>query len=154
MSPKSRSRSSTQLPGSGRGKGKVATTVALSGSQPNVAPFNRSKRAGIQFPVARIHRLLKIAYEKRVTMVSAVYLAAVLEYLIAEVLELGGNACRDVRKSRITPRHLQLAIRNDLELNLLLKNVVIVEGGVVPHIAPELLKKSRAKESKDYSQEV
>ncbi len=41
--------------------------------------------------------------------------------------------------SSIVPRHLQLAIRNDEELNKLLGGVVISQGGVVPHIAPELL---------------
>jgi histone H2A len=68
-----------------------------------------------------------------------VYLAAVLEYLAAEILELAGNAARDNKKSRIIPRHLQLAIRNDEELNKLLGGVTISQGGVLPHIQSELL---------------
>lgn len=71
------------------------------------------------------------------------YLAAVLEYLTAELMELAGNAARDNRRMRIIPRHLQLAVRNDEELNKLLQHVTFAEGGVLPNIqAVLLLKKS------------
>ncbi|KAF8582794.1 histone H2A [Ramaria rubella] len=112
--------------------------------------MSRSARAGLQFPVGRIHRMLKKGnYAQRVGAGAPVYLAAVLEYLAAEILELAGNAARDNKKQRIVPRHLQLAIRNDEELNKLLGHVVISQGGVVPFIQPELLPSKTAKGKKE-----
>ena len=108
----------------------------------------RSSKAGLQFPVGRVHRYLKKGnYAQRVGAGAPVYLAAVMEYLAAEVLELAGNAARDNKKQRIIPRHLQLAVRNDEELNKLLGNVTISQGGVLPSIQQALLPaKSGAKE--------
>ena len=124
---------------SGRGKG----------SKLKSKPKSRSSRAGLQFPVGRVHRLLRTGnYSQRVGAGAPVYLAAVLEYLSAEVLELAGNAARDNKKSRIIPRHLQLAIRNDEELNKLLGGVTIAQGGVLPNIQAVLLpKKTSSKKS-------
>jgi histone H2A len=122
------------------GKGKGAKIAAKK------AQKTRSARAGLQFPVGRIHRFLKKGqYAQRVGAGAPVYLAAVLEYLSAEVLELAGNAARDNKKSRIIPRHLQLAIRNDEELNKLLGGVTIAQGGVLPNIQAVLLPKKTAK---------
>ena len=60
--------------------------------------------------------------------------------------ELAGNAARDNRKSRIVPRHVQLAIRNDEELSKLLADVTIANGGVLPNIHSVLLpNKSKSK---------
>ncbi|KAK2719897.1 hypothetical protein QYM36_005393 [Artemia franciscana] len=87
-----------------------------------------SNRVGLQFPVGRIH--------------------PVMEYLAAEVLELAANAARDNKNTRIIPRHLQLAIRNDEELNKLLSGVTIAQGGVLPNIQAVLLPKKTEKTAK------
>ena len=122
---------------SGKGRGKASAKKTVS----------RSAKAGLQFPVGRVARYLKKGkYADRVGAGAPVYLAAVLEYLCADVLELAGNAARDNKKTRIVPRHLQLAVRNDEELSKLLAGVTIASGGVLPNIHSVLLPKgSKAK---------
>ncbi|KAK9161526.1 hypothetical protein Syun_007867 [Stephania yunnanensis] len=88
----------------------------------------------------------------RVGTGAPIYLAAVLEYLAAEVLELAGNAARDNKKTRIIPRHLLLAVRNDEELGKLLAGVTIASGGVLPNIHSVLLPKKSEKSEKSSPQ--
>jgi histone H2A len=122
----------------GKGKGK--------GGRGEKKSTTASAKAGLQFPVGRIKRFLRQGkYGSRVGGGAPVYLAAVLEYLCAEILELAGNAARDNKKSRIVPRHITLAVKNDEELNKLLGGVTIAAGGVLPNIHAVLLPKKSGK---------
>lgn len=125
---------------SGRGAAPSATKKTSS-----------STKAGLQFPVGRIGRYLKRGrYAQRVGAGAPVYLASVLEYLTAEILELAGNAATENKKNRIIPRHIQLAVRNDEELNKLLGGVTISQGGVLPNVHSVLLpKKKEGEEPKE-----
>ena len=128
-----------RLRAGGRGKKAASGKKAVS----------RSAKAGLQFPVGRVARYIrKMKVATRVGAGAPVYLSAVLEYLAAEVLELAGNAARDNKKTRINPRHIQLAVRNDEELNKLLGGVTIAGGGVLPNVHAVLVSKKKEKAPK------
>ena len=96
--------------GKGKGKGRGKST-------------SRSARAGLTFPVGRVARFMrKGTYCTRLGAGAPVYVAAVMEYICAEVLELAGNATKDNKRQRITPRFILLAVKNDEELSNFLKD--------------------------------
>ena len=102
-----------------------------------------SAKAGLQFPVGRIGRYLQSGKyaNKKLKEGAPVYLAAVLEFLCAEILELAGNAARNERNKnaagnnnsieaasqqesyRIEPNHITSAVKNDEELHSSILNI-------------------------------
>ena len=136
-STKKSTKETKKTTGAGRGGAR--------GDKEKSKAVTRSARAGLQFPVGRLARYLRDGrYAERIGAGAPVYMAAVLEYLAAEILELAGNAARDNKKGRIIPRHIQLAIRNDEELNKLLSDAIIASGGVLPNIHADLLPEKKA----------
>ena len=124
---------------------------ALSGGRGGHKKTSRTKssKSGLIFPVSRVARKLRSGrYAKCLGAGAPVYLAAVLEYLTAEVLELSGNAARDNKKSRIIPRHITLAVRSDTELDKHFGSICIAGGGVLPHINKSLTAKQDANRTK------
>jgi histone H2A len=112
---------------------------------------SKTAKAGLIFPVARMGAMLrKGRYAKRVSASAGVYAAAVLEYLVSEVLELASKAVLASKKksTRITPRALTLAVRHDTDLGELLKNVTLSNGGVVPGVSKALDSKKSKKSKK------
>lgn len=102
------------------------------------------KKLDMIFPIGRLRKYLKKGkYAKRISADAPVYLAGVLEYLAAELLEISGNIAYESNRKTITPRHLQLAIQNDEDFRVLLKDVTIAQGGVAPFIHQVLLPKSK-----------
>ena len=109
----------------------------------------QQSRARITFPVPRVMKMLRTdRLNQRIGSLSAVFMAATLEYLAQELLEGAGNIAQDSRKTRITPRHIKLAIASDPELSKVITGV-IHEGGIKPHIEPSLLNKGKKGDKSD-----
>jgi len=128
---------------------EVNTPEKLKGGGAKKPQKSGSFHAGLTFPVGRVNRKLrKGVFADRISTTAGVYLAAVMEYLAAEVLEAAGDSAKGYKKKRITPRHIRLAVRNDRDLNKLLGECNWQEGGVRPAIHHALLPEKKVKKVK------
>ena len=109
---------------------------------------SQGARAGLIIPPSRVSSALrKGRFSKRTSASSGVYLAAVMEYLCAELLELSAKATAQAssKARRITPRAINLAVKADADLGALLRNVTLSKGGVVPSLNKALESKRARK---------
>ena len=131
----------------------MATPKNIKSKKVQSSEKKKKTSSDLIFPVGRLGGMLRRGrYTKRVGLGAPIYLAAVLEYLTAEILELSGKVAAQHKKKRITPRAVTLAVRHDEELSQLLGNVTFTQGGVLPNIH-DVLKKKKAT-SKASSQQV
>lgn len=113
--------------------------------------ITRSERAGITLPVSRFNRhLRRTHYVKRIGNTASVYLTSVIEYILAEILELAGNVTLDEKRKRLNARDIMLAVKQDEELDAFLgRKMIIASAGVVPQNAK--LGKIKSKKKRKHS---
>lgn len=118
------------------------------------APVSNNIRAGVIFPVGRCNRMIRRGrYSDRVGASAGVFMAAVLEYLCSEILELSQEQCEIMKTKTIKPKHINMAIRCDNELNKLICLSTISESTKPYHVNDFLLPdKKKGKETGDASQ--
>lgn len=126
-------------------------------AKPRIPGVMKSKKADLEFPVARIGRMLrKGCYFQRYSDATAVFLAAVLEFLSGEVLDLAGIQAKNEGRKRIVPTNIFSGIQEDAGLVELFSNIIISEGGCNENIQEVLfadnLKSNTRSQSRSQSQ--
>ena len=109
--------------------GSVQHTVPMGTTHSASLHECLSRKAGLLFPVGRVARSLKTGqYAARIAQGTPVYLAATLEYLCAEILELSGRVAEKKGATRILPSHILTAIHEDDELHKVFADICTVVG--------------------------
>lgn len=115
---------------------------------------SRQNKAGIIFPPSIMEKFLRNFGNSKlmVTSTAPIFFAAAIEYITAEILDLASISSKDFKRVRITIRDLELAIRNDEELDSLFTklNISFLGGGVLPFIHNSLLKKNKKKKPRNF----
>ncbi|XP_045850651.1 histone H2A-Bbd type 2/3-like [Meles meles] len=87
---------------------------------------SRTARAELSFSVSHVERLLREGrYARRLGSSAPVFLAAVIQYLTATVLELAGNEARNCGSTRITPELVDMAVHNNALLSRFFQSTTI-----------------------------
>jgi len=85
-----------------------------------------AEKAGLILSVSKTANSIRNNLKKENLSVNAsIYATAVLEYILAEILELSGNECRSDKKKTIKPNHIKKAVESDFELEVLMSTLNI-----------------------------
>ena len=126
------------------GKG-TRKSVKAGEKKPSVT---KSARCNLTFGVGRCSSMIRRGrYAESIGVGAGIYMAAVLEYITSEIMELAGENCKVEKRQRITPRHIKLAVSNDPELTKMMAETMIAEGGVLPQIHEDLFPKKKGKKN-------
>ncbi|XP_024050848.2 histone H2A-beta, sperm-like [Terrapene carolina triunguis] len=113
------------------------------------AKVSYSSRTGLLFPVSHMDRMLcRGNFAKGIGATALVYVAAVLEYLIFNIVDRAGYITKHHNRHQISPWHLKLAIRNDFELNKLLGRVTNYQRGDAANNKSLLFQPKKTKDRK------
>jgi histone H2A len=108
---------------------------------PEVLP--KARGACLIFPPCRFAvRMKKLRLAKRFGLGASVFMAAVMQYLVMEVLDMSNHACRHHHKRLIIPRHIQVAFQGDEDLNKLVHSLLLLELPM-PRIQAMVLQRRR-----------
>ena len=115
-------------------------------SRSKTAPSGRSSsssKAGLIFPVGRtFNRMKKTKMMPRISRKAAIALAASLQYLLEEVLEVAVGVTAQRKQKQIKPSAINVSIKEDAEMSKFVGRLIIRQGGVIPHIHASLLPKN------------
>uniref|UniRef100_A0A7S3MTC5 Histone H2A n=1 Tax=Strombidium inclinatum TaxID=197538 RepID=A0A7S3MTC5_9SPIT len=110
------------------------------------APISNTLRAGTCFPVGRLNRMLKQGrFAERISGSAGVYMAGVLDYIAAELLDVGGEISLEQGYKILLPRHLNMGIRGDRALDKMMSTCTLIESPVRYHVETALLPKEKKK---------
>jgi len=139
------------LPGTLNGaKGSARRAVSIY-TQSLAIPMSRSKRSGLEFGVPLSEKSLRDYHSRvgkssslRISADAPLYHAAILQWIGEEILELAGIVAKDNNMTRISARHIYLAIVTDVDLDKLMDvlGIQLDAGNATPDIHPIYLKKN------------
>ena len=76
-----------------------------------------AEKAGLILSVSKTANSIRSNLKKEnLSLNASIYTTAVLEFILAEILELSGNECRTDKKKTIKPNHIKKAVESDFEL--------------------------------------